>query len=68
MRITINKKPILVTDETMQPKDISIPYILTTIAGYFSILWILDYMCFVFFSTHPLPIIAKIGAFFLWLF
>lgn len=68
MRITINKKPILVTDEPMQSKDFSFPYMLTTITGYFSILWILDYMCLVFFSTHPLPIIAKIGALILCLF
>lgn len=66
MKVTINKRPIKITDEPMESKEISYPYLITTMVGYGMIMWIVDYVCSIFFFTHPLPLIHKIGDILLW--
>lgn len=52
MVIKLNNKPIQVTEEPLTT-PINILPICITVTGYTSILCIVDYICYIFFSTHP---------------
>ena len=61
MLITINKKPILVQEESQEEPDKSLIYYGVSYTGYLLILYIMDYVCYTFMSIHPLPWITFIG-------
>lgn len=63
MVVKINKKPIQIVDPEEQEKDFSIVYFSVSCAGYFMALWILDYVCSVFFFHHPFPFISTVAKF-----
>lgn len=62
MVIKINSKPIQVVEETEEEKDFSLVYFLVSCTGYVFALWMMDYVCSVFFYIHPLPFIHTLGA------
>lgn len=63
MVVNINKKPIKVVEENKDGKGFSWGYVSVSSIGYFLCLWMLDYVCSVFFYVHPLPFISSVALF-----
>lgn len=66
MVVKINSQPITVSEEEAKERDFDPVYFGVSCLGYGFSLWILDYVCSVFFFIHPFPIIAKIGGVVAW--
>jgi hypothetical protein len=60
MVVKLNNKVITVNDEPMEDKESSLPYFMVSCCGYSLILWIMDYVCFTFFSIHPFPFLSGV--------
>lgn len=63
MLVKINKKPIQILELDEEKKDFGIVYFSVSCAGYFMVLWIMDYVCSVFFFYHPFPIVSTVAKF-----
>jgi hypothetical protein len=60
MVVKLNKKVITIDDEPIQEKESSISYFMVSCCGYGLILWIMDYVCFTFFTIHPFPLLSSL--------
>jgi hypothetical protein len=60
MLVTINKKPIEVKEEPETP-TFSPVYLTVSTIGFTLILYLMDYICNIFFFIHPLPWIQFVG-------
>ena len=67
MLVKINKKPIVVEEDTTESNFDPI-YFCVSVTGYGAILWFVDYVCFTFFFFHPFPFMSTIAGVFSWLF
>jgi len=63
MLIKINKKPIPIETETKEPSSFNPVKLCVSTIGYFLILYLMDYISYIFFFKHIFPIIHTIGSF-----
>jgi hypothetical protein len=56
MLIKINKQPIHVVEPDEEERDFSWVYMCVSTIGFTLILSLMDYICYIFFGTHPIPI------------
>ena len=67
MLVKINNKPVQVTEEP-EASTFNPGYFCVSVTGFGLILWLVDYVCYIFFYYHPFPLMAKIAEAIQWIF
>jgi hypothetical protein len=55
MLVKLNHKPIEVVEDNEKNKEFSVVYCCVSTMGYVLALFIMDMVCYTFFSIHPFP-------------
>jgi hypothetical protein len=58
MVIKLNKKVLVVEDDSKEEKEKTIPYFAVSCIGYGFILRMMDMVCYTFFTIHPFPFLS----------
>ena len=58
MLVKLNNKPIDVVEDNEEEKEKSLVYWCVSSIGYVLVLWIMDMVCYTFFTIHPFPFLS----------